>query len=53
MALNEVMDVSDLAQMMPKLFAGKNILKSYEHFISSLGRLRLAPEMQADAAKYN
>jgi hypothetical protein len=35
-----IMDVSDLAQMMPKWFAGKNILKGYKHCISSLGRLR-------------
>jgi hypothetical protein len=35
-----IMDVSDLAQMMPKLFADKNILKGYKHCISFLGRLR-------------
>ncbi len=34
------MDISDIAQMMPKRFAGKTILKGYKHCISSLGRLR-------------
>jgi hypothetical protein len=34
------MDISEVAQMMPKRFAGKTILKSYKHCISSLGRLR-------------
>ncbi len=35
-ALFEHMDVSDLAQMMPKRFAGKNILKGYKHIVSAL-----------------
>jgi hypothetical protein len=36
----EYMDVSNLAQMMPKRFAGINILKGYKHCSSSPGRLR-------------
>jgi hypothetical protein len=36
----ETMDVGELAQMMPKRFAGKTIKKFFKHCISSLGRVR-------------
>ncbi len=35
-----IMDISEVAEMMQKRFAGKTILKGYKHCISSLGRLR-------------
>jgi hypothetical protein len=43
------MDISEVAQMMQKRFAGKTILKGYK----LSGPTQMAPEMQADAAKYN
>ncbi len=43
------LDIGDLAQMVPKRFAGKTMLKAYMHCI--YGPFQTAPEMQTDSAR--